>query len=156
MQKALWWFVLIFLDALAVLFTFWISSQSFIKPREHKNSCPLVCLFTSTLCCHIEPKGGIKKDKYTPKVQMKHGSIWWIHLWVHPYFNSVWVKICLRCLASGNMGFLKICSWNNAYTAKAVVGSFKSDLSEHNECILMNEKRTRNVSKLLIEMISNF
>ena len=42
MQKASWWFVLIFLDALAVLFTFWISSRRFIKPREHKNTCPLV------------------------------------------------------------------------------------------------------------------
>ena len=36
MQKALWWFVLIFLDALAVLCTFWISSWRFIKPRQHK------------------------------------------------------------------------------------------------------------------------
>ena len=43
-QKASWWFVLIFLDALAVLFTFWISSRRFMKPREHKNTCPLVWL----------------------------------------------------------------------------------------------------------------
>ena len=45
MQKASWWFVLIFLGTLAVLFTFWISSQCFIKARVHKNTCPLVCLF---------------------------------------------------------------------------------------------------------------
>ena len=44
-KKALWWLVLIFLDALAVLFTFWISSQCFIKVIEHKNTCPLSMIF---------------------------------------------------------------------------------------------------------------
>ena len=42
MQKASWWFVLIFWDALTVLFTFWISSRCFIKAKEHKNTCPRV------------------------------------------------------------------------------------------------------------------
>ena len=49
MQKALWWFVFVFLDALAVLFTFWISSRCFIKPRVHKNTCPLVWIVFSLL-----------------------------------------------------------------------------------------------------------
>ena len=49
MLKAWWWFVLIFLVALTVLFTFWISSRRFIKAVEHKNTCPLVCHQTNKI-----------------------------------------------------------------------------------------------------------